>query len=101
MDYYTAISTVVSNNSQFLLLLTILYCVLKIVHLEKEVKYLRYDYVCLKEMVLEETDEDEENEETNEDTTDEDDNDRENENETKEELKDENYEPEEDSSSEE
>ena len=93
MDYYTAISTVVSNNSQFLLLLTVLYCVLKIVHLEKEVKYLRYDLICLKEMVLEET------EETNEDSTDEDDNDRENENETKEELKDGNYEPEEDSSS--
>ena len=97
MDYYTAISTVMSNNSQFLLLLTVLYCVLKIVHLEKEVKYLRYDYVCLKEMVLEETEEDEDDE----DTTDEDDNDRENENETKEELKDGNYEPEEDSSSEE
>ena len=99
MDYYTAISTVVSNNSQFLLLLTVLYCVLKIVHLEKEVKYLRYDHVCLKEMVLEETEEDEEDE----DTTDEDDNnnDQENENETKEELKDGNYEPEEDSSSEE
>ena len=98
MDYYTAISTVVSNNSQFLLLLTVLYCVLKIVHLEKEVKYLRYDYVCLKEMVLEET---EDEEDDDEDTTDEDDNDRENENETKEELKDGNYEPEEDSSSEE
>ena len=100
MDYYTAISTVVSNNSQFLLLLTVLYCVLKIVHLEKEVKYLRYDHVCLKEMVLEET-EDDEDDEDDEDTTDEDDNDRENENETKEELKDGNYEPEEDSSSEE
>ena len=98
MDYYTAISTVVSNNSQFLLLLTVLYCVLKIVHLEKEVKYLRYDLICLKEMVLEETEEDDEDDE---DTTDEDDNDRENENETKEELKDGNYEPEEDSSSEE
>ena len=95
MDYYTTISTVVSNNSQFLLLLTVLYCILKIVHLEKEVKYLRYDHVCLKEMVLEETDEEDE------DTTDEDDNDRENEKETKEELKDGDYEPEEDSSSEE
>ena len=93
MDYYTTISTVVSNNSQFLLLLTVLYCVLKIVHLEKEVKYLRYDLICLKEDMLEQNDEDEE------DSTNEDDN--ENENETKEELKDENYEPEDDSSSEE
>ena len=97
MDYYTAISTVVSNNSQFLLLLTVLYCVLKIVHLEKEVKYLRYDLICFREDILEQNEEDEDDE----DTTDEDDNDRENENETKEELKDGDYEPEEDSSSEE
>ena len=93
MNYYTAISTVVSNNSQFLLLLTVLYCVLKIVHLEKEVKYLRYDYVCLRDDMLEQNDE--------EDSTDEDDGDQENEKESKEELKDGDYEPDEDSSSEE
>ena len=73
MDFYTSIATVVSNNSQFLLLLVVTYCVLKIVHLEKEVKYLRYDHLCLKEMVLDEevdeqdTDEGDENEDDEKD----------------------------------
>ena len=67
MDYYAAISNVVSNNSQFLLLLVVTYCVLKIIHLEKKVKYLRFDHLCLKELVMEnENDEDDEKTDTDE-----------------------------------
>ena len=85
MDFYTSIATVVSNNSQFLLLLVVTYCVLKIVHLEKEVKYLRYDHLCLKEMVLDE--------EVDEQDTDEDEGD-----ENEDDEKDADYDPEEESS---
>ena len=86
MDFYTTISTVVCNNSQFLLLLVVTYCVLKIVHLEKHVKYLQYDLICLKGQILHEGDEDKT--ETDEDEGDENDEDD----------KDEDYDPEEESS---
>ena len=87
MDYYTSIATVVSNNSQFLLLLVVTYCVLKIVHLEKHVKYLQYDHLCLKEQVLE-MEEDDDEQDTDEDEGDENDEDE----------KDADYDPEEESS---
>ena len=66
MDFYTSIATLISSNSQFLLLLVVTYCVLKVVHLEKEVKYLRYDHLCLKEMILQD-EEDEDEQDTDED----------------------------------
>ena len=87
MDFYTSVATIISSNSQFLLLLVVTYCVLKIVHLEKEVKYLRYDYLCLKDEVMNGENENDE-EDTDEDEGDENDEDE----------KDADYDPEEESS---
>jgi predicted Holliday junction resolvase-like endonuclease len=101
MDYfttYTTIVTLVSSHSQFLLLLAVVYCTLKLIHLEKDVRFLQYDFLTLKEE-LDET-EDEENDEYEGDE-DEDEGNQENEKESKEEMKDGDYEPDDTSSDEE